>query len=34
LLVEFDQATVGDGDPVGVAREIGQHRLGAAEWAL
>jgi len=31
LLVECDQAAVGDGDAVGIAREIGQHCLGPAE---
>ena len=31
-LVEGNQAAVGDGDAVGVARQIGQHRLGSAEW--
>ena len=30
-LVERDQAPVGDGDPVSIAREIGEHRLGAGE---
>jgi hypothetical protein len=30
LLVECDQAAVGDGDAMGIAREIGQHCLGAA----
>src|SRR5262245_18903657 len=34
LLIERDQAAVGDGDAMGVARQIGQHRLGAAERAL
>ena len=29
-----DQATVGDSDAVGVARQISQHRFGAAERAL
>jgi hypothetical protein len=32
--VERDQPAVGDGDAVGVAGEIGQHRLGAAERGL
>ena len=31
---DADQATVGDRDAVGVARQIGQHRLGPAERAL
>ena len=34
LVVECDQAAVGDGDAVGVAREIGQHCLGSAEGTL
>ena len=34
VVVERDQAAVGDGDAVGVARQIGQHRLGPAERAL
>src|SRR5690348_17603395 len=34
LLVEADQAAVGDGDAVGVARQIGQHRLRATERPL
>src|SRR5271157_343806 len=33
-LVERDQAPVGDGDPVGVVREIGEHSLGAGERRL
>ena len=33
-LVERDQAAVGDGDAVGIARQIGQHRLGPTEWSL
>ena len=33
-VIECDQPAVGDGDAVGVAREIGQHRLRAAERAL
>ena len=32
--VGADQATVGDGDPVGIAAEIGQHLLGRAERRL
>jgi hypothetical protein len=32
--VERDQAAVGDGDTVGVAREIGQHGLGSTERPL
>src|ERR1700757_370603 len=32
--VERDQAAVGDGDTVGVARQIGEHGLGASERAL
>ena len=34
LLVEGDQAAVGDGSAVSVTRKIGQHRLGAAERPL
>lgn len=34
LTVEGDQAAVDDGNAMGVARQIGQHRLGSAEWAL
>ena len=33
-LVERQQAAVGDGDPVGIAREIGEHGLGAGERRL
>jgi hypothetical protein len=34
LLVEGDQAAVGDGHAVGIARQIGQHCLRPAEWPL
>ena len=34
LLIEGDQAAVGDGNAVGIARQIGQHRLGATERPL
>jgi hypothetical protein len=34
LLVEGDQAAVGDGDTVGVTRQIGQHRLRSTERTL
>ena len=34
LLVEGDQATVCDGNAVGVTRQIGQHCLRSTEWAL
>ena len=34
VLVECDQAAIGDGNAVGIAGEIGQHRLGSAERAL
>jgi len=34
VLVEGDQPAVGDGDAVGVARQIGEHRLGSAERGL
>jgi hypothetical protein len=30
-LAEADEVTVRDGDPVGVARQIGEHRLGPCE---
>ena len=33
-LVVGDQTLIGDGDPVGVAREIGEHGLGAGERRL
>ena len=33
-IVERDQATVGDGDAVGVSRQIGEYRLGPAERRL
>ena len=33
-LVNGDQAAIGDGDAMGVARQIGQHRLGSAERTL
>src|ERR1700692_571970 len=33
-LVVCNQTPVGDGDPVGVAREIGEHSLGAGERRL
>src|SRR3981189_1867728 len=31
---ERDQPTVGDGDAMGIAAEIGQHLFGATEWRL
>jgi hypothetical protein len=34
LLIACDQSPVGDGDPMRVARQIAQHLLGTAEWAL
>ena len=34
FLLAGKQATVGDGDAVGIARQIGQHGLGAAEGAF
>src|ERR1700720_3593065 len=34
LVIEREQAAVGDGDPVGVAGEIAQHLLRTAEGAL
>src|SRR5436309_15084646 len=33
-LVGCDQPTIGDGDAVGVAREISEHGLRPAEWFL
>src|SRR5277367_3979081 len=33
-IVERGEPAVGDGDAVGVAREVGQHRLWAADWPL
>jgi len=33
-LVERNQTPVRDGDPVGIAREIGEHGLGAGERRL
>src|SRR5690606_9665737 len=33
-LVEDDQPAVRDRDPVGVARQVGQHRCRAGEWRL
>ena len=34
VLVERNQSAVGDGNTVGVARQIGKNRLGSAERAL
>src|SRR5258705_11875007 len=34
VAVERDQPAVGDGDTVGIAREIGKHRVGSAERSL
>src|SRR6266849_6136792 len=34
LVIERDQAAVGDGDTVGVAREIAQYFRGSPEWAF
>ena len=34
VFVECDQAAIGDGNAVGIAGEIGQHRLGSAERGL
>ena len=33
-IVERDEPAVGDGDTVGVARQVSQHRLGPAEGPL
>ena len=33
-VVERGESAVGDGDAMGVATEIGEHLLGAAEWRL
>ena len=34
LVIERDQAAIGDGDAMGVAREVAQDFLGAPEWAF
>ena len=34
VLVERNQPAVGDGDAVGIARQIGEHRLWSAERGL
>jgi len=34
VVVEGDQTAVGDGDAVGVAAEIGEHRLRPGEGSL
>src|SRR5882672_4740935 len=34
LVIERDQAAVGDGDAMGVAREIAQDFCGSPEWAF
>ena len=34
MLVEGDQTAVGDGHAMGVAGQIGEHRLGPGEGAL
>jgi len=34
LAVEGDEPAVGNGDPVGVARHVGEHSIGSAEGAL
>ena len=34
VLVGLDEASVGDGDAVGIARQIGEHGLGPAERLL
>src|ERR1700722_7397779 len=34
VLVEGDEPAVGDGDAVGIARQISEHRLGSAERRL
>src|SRR5262249_32223583 len=33
-LIACDQAAIGDGDAMGVAREVAQDLLGPTEWAL
>src|SRR6516162_6147100 len=33
-LVEGNQSAIGDGNTVGIARQIGKHRLGSAERSL
>jgi hypothetical protein len=32
--IEGDEAAVGDGDPMGVARQVGEHRFGSPERPL
>jgi hypothetical protein len=34
LVIESDEATVGDGDAVSVAREVAQHFLRAPKWSF
>ena len=34
LGVESDEAAVGDGNAVGIARQIGEHGFGPTEWTL
>jgi len=34
VVAEADKSAVRDGDPVGVARQIGKDRLGSSEWRL
>ncbi len=34
IVLESDQAAIGDRDTVGVAREISEHRFGPGKWAL
>jgi len=33
-IVERDEPAVGDSDAVRVARQVGQHGFGSAEWSL
>ena len=34
LAIERDQPAVGDGDAMGIARQVGEHGFGSAEWTL
>ena len=34
VFIAGNEPAVADGDPMGVARQIGEHGLGAGEWAL
>ena len=34
VVVERNQSAIGDGNTVGIARQIGEYRLGSAEWGF